>query len=121
MKLEECYKSFGGSYEDVKTRLQNDAIVQRLVIKFLADPSYTNLCEALEQGNYEEAFRAAHSLKGVCQNLSFVNLSQSSSLLTELLRGRQEQKVDQELCNTFMKQVTEDYEAVTEAIRRLQE
>ena len=39
-------------------------------------------------GNYEDAFRGAHTLKGVCQNLSFDRLYEASNELTELLRDR---------------------------------
>jgi len=34
----------------------------------------------------KEAFRAAHTLKGVCQNLGFTNLYQPTCDLTEVLR-----------------------------------
>ena len=34
----------------------------------------------------KEAFRAAHTLKGVCQNLGFTNLYQPTYDLTEVLR-----------------------------------
>ena len=37
--------------------------------------------------DYEQAFRAAHTIKGVAQNLSFTALYQSASALSEALRG----------------------------------
>lgn len=40
MNLEECYNAFGGSYEDIKMRLNSDALIKRFVIKFLSDTSY---------------------------------------------------------------------------------
>ena len=42
----------------------------------------------MENKNYEDAFRSAHTLKGVCQNLSFDRLYEVSNELTELLRDR---------------------------------
>lgn len=48
MQLKECYDKFGGSYEDIKSRLSNDDLIQRLVIKFPADPNYEKLCDAFE-------------------------------------------------------------------------
>ena len=42
----------------------------------------------MENKNFEGAFRGAHTLKGVCQNLSFDRLYEVSNELTELLRDR---------------------------------
>ena len=42
----------------------------------------------MENKNFEGAFRGAHTLKGVCQNLSFDRLYEVSNDLTELLRDR---------------------------------
>ena len=50
------------------------------------DNSYSNLEDALADGNVENAFRAAHTLKGVCLNLGFDNLYKVSSDITEILR-----------------------------------
>ena len=49
-------------------------LIQRFTLKFLEDQSYLQLKQALENKNYEDAFRSAHTLKGVCQNLSFDRL-----------------------------------------------
>ncbi len=38
--------------------------IKKFVLKFLDDNSYANLKEAIAAGNVEEAFRAAHTLKG---------------------------------------------------------
>ena len=42
----------------------------------------------MENKKFEGAFRGAHTLKGVCQNLSFDRLYEVSHELTELLRDR---------------------------------
>lgn len=121
MNLEECYEYFGGSYADVKSRLMKDELIQRLVIKFLADPSYGNLSKAMEQADHGAAFRAVHTLKGVSQNLSFDRLSSSTHELTETLRRWEREPVDEEKCAQQWQQVSADYEAVAHAIRMLQE
>ena len=89
MTIQECYKAIGGNYEDVLRRLHNEALIQKFTLKFLEDPSYLLLKQALKDKNYEDAFRSAHTLKGVCQNLSFDRLYEVSNELTELLRDRQ--------------------------------
>lgn len=119
MSLKECYDSFGGGYEDVKERIPNDALIQRLALKFLADPSFERLCKALEADDYAEGFRAAHTLKGVSQNLGFQRLGEASSRLTELLRGSEEKQINPAECDTLWQQVTKEYEAVVEALRSL--
>ena len=120
MDLRECYESFGGNYEDVRSRLMKDELIQRLVIKFLSDTSYEKLSAAMEQADYGEAFRAVHTLKGVSQNLSFDCLSRSTEALTETLRRWESETVDKEKCAQQYQQVSADYEAVTGAIRMLQ-
>ena len=87
MTLQECYAALGGNYKDVLGRLQMEKLVSKFVLKFLNDGSYDLLCRSLEEKNYEEAFRAAHTIKGVCQNLSLTTLYRSSAALCDALRG----------------------------------
>ena len=88
MTMQECYEAIGGNYEAVLERLHSEALIRRFALKFLEDQSYIQLKQALENKNYEDAFRGAHTLKGVCQNLSFDRLYEVSNDLTELLRDR---------------------------------
>ncbi len=119
MILKECYDAFGGDYESVKLRITKDEMLKKFVLKFLSEPSYQNLCEALDGGNYEDAFRAAHSLKGVSANLGFARLEKSSSEMTELLRKSGEKQIDSDMTKQLLETVTGDYNAVIEAIRKL--
>ena len=88
MTMRECYEAIGGNYEDVLGRLNSEALIRKFTLKFLEDQSYLQLKQALKDKNYEDAFRSAHTLKGVCQNLSFDRLYEVSHELTELLRDR---------------------------------
>lgn len=121
MLLKECYDAFGGDYESVRQRISKDEIIKKFVIKFLSEPSYDNLCSALESESYEEAFRAAHSLKGVCANLGFKRLEASASELTELLRHSNEEPVDKEKCKEVFERVSVDYNVVVEAAGKLEQ
>ena len=87
MTLQECYAAMGGDYQDALGRLRSDRLVQKFVLKFLADGSYDLLTQSMEEENYAEAFRAAHTIKGVCQNLGLTKLLNSSSELAEALRN----------------------------------
>ncbi|MCM1440808.1 MAG: Hpt domain-containing protein [Roseburia sp.] len=116
MTLKECYAALGGSYDEVLGRLCSERLVQRFVLKFLSDGSYDLLCRSMEEGNMEEAFRAAHTIKGVCSNLAFNTLLDSSSRLTEVLRAGGGPEAD-----GLFAQVQADYQRTLQAIQAFQE
>lgn len=49
-------------------------LVQQFVLKFLDDGSYALLRSSLETGDQKAAFRVAHTIKGVCTDLVFIDL-----------------------------------------------
>ena len=87
MNTETFYAKIGGNYAETLSRLMTDERILRFVRKFPADGSFNALKEALASGSQEEAFRAAHTLKGVAQNLGFTALYEKASAVTEVLRG----------------------------------
>ena len=89
MTVKECYEQMGSDYEGVLGRMGSEAMIKRFALKFLQDPSFNNLKENLEKNDGEEAFRAAHTLKGVCLNLGFDELYEASAEITEKLRGKE--------------------------------
>ena len=115
MTLPACYAALGGNYDEVLSRLRSEALVQKFVLKFLADPSYDLLCRSMDAQDYEEAFRAAHTIKGVCQNLSFDLLYASSAQLCESLRGGFHPEAP-----SLYDQVKADYTQTVEAIQAFQ-
>ena len=115
MTIQECYQSLGGNYAEVQQRLPSDRLIKRFVTKFLDDESFAQLTQAMSSGQRETAFRAAHTLKGVCANLSFTRLLTSASALTELLR--QESDTIPESAAAAMADVTRDYSQTVNAIR----
>ena len=115
MTIQECYKAIGGNYEDVLGRLNNEALIRKFALMFLEDSSYMQLKQAMADKNYEEAFRSAHTLKGVCQNLSFDRLYEVSHNLTELLRDR---TGEQPGIPEAMEKVTEIYEITNDEIKK---
>lgn len=115
MTLQECYRELDGDYQDVTARLRSEKLVQKFVLKFLDDGSFDLLCRSMEEKQAEEAFRAAHTIKGMCQNLSFTRLGESSSRLTEALRSGWSPEAE-----PLFVQVTADYRKTAEAIRQFQ-
>ena len=116
MTVKECYKAFGGNYEECFSRLRDDARIIKFLGKVVDDGSFKLLCDSLEARNMPEAFRAAHTLKGVCLNLSLTKLYVSSEKLTESLRNRTEYGDDIE---PMLEQVKQDYEVTISNIRKI--
>ena len=115
MTLQECYTALGGDYEDVLGRLRSERLVQKFVLKFLDDTNLDLLCRSLSEGNCEEAFRAAHTIKGMCLNLGFTRLAESSSQMTEALRAG-----DLDEGRALLEGVRADYDRAVDAIRAFQ-
>ena len=114
--LKECYEQMGADYEGVLGRLRSEGLIKKFAKKFLDDGSFQSLKDNLAQGNGEEAFRAAHTLKGVCQNLGFDNLYQVSFDITEKLRGR-----ETDGCEELFAKVEEQYKKTTDAIHMMED
>ena len=115
MTIQECYQKLGGDYAQVEKRLPGIHLIRKFIAKFLDDGSYPELCRAMEQGQTEESFRAAHTLKGVSANLGFDRLTASSGDLTELLRGRTDGIPTEAV--PLLDMVRQDYELTADAIR----
>ena len=114
MSLKECYDKMGADYEDVLSRLRSEVLVRKFALKFLDDDSYANLKAAMESGNAPEAFRGAHTLKGVAVNLGFTALYNVSNALTEKLRSQEYDNLD-----GLITDVKKQYDIVIEAIAAL--
>ena len=115
MTIEECYEAIESDYKSVFKRFGNGAMVKRFAVKFLNDTSFANLKQALQDKDVNEAFRAAHTLKGVCLNLGFNNLYTVSSELTEKLR-----KGELDGSDELFAKVEEQYKITEYAIGQLQ-
>ena len=116
MTVQECYESMGSDFEGVLGRMGSEVMVKRFALKFLDDPSYGNLVKAVEEQNAEEAFRAAHTLKGICLNLGLDRLYKVSACLTEKLRGREFNGYEE-----AYEEVQQEYQKTIEAIRTMAE
>ncbi|HIR52229.1 MAG TPA: Hpt domain-containing protein [Candidatus Onthovicinus excrementipullorum] len=105
-------KQAGISVEEVLGRFMgNDALLERMLHKFLEDQTYAQLAEAMEQEDRDRAFQAAHTLKGVCGNLSMDRLFHLVSEQVELLRSG-----SWGAAQAMMPSVTRAYDAVCSSI-----
>lgn len=85
-----CLAEAGVDMEDALRRfLGNEALLLKFLARFGQDENFSCLCEAMARGDEKTAFEAAHTLKGVCGNLSLQELSRQVSTLVEDLRAGQ--------------------------------
>ena len=127
MTIKEIYDLLGADYDGVVARMCGEARVIKFVPKFLADPTYNELIEGFETENWELAFRAAHTMKGVCSKL---NLSlpacvyggqAGKSRVPPGIKSALSRRAYQQRIKEIMKnQPTEaDYKAVADALTQL--
>lgn len=83
MTLQEFYARVGGDYSATLSRLPSEALIKKFVLKYPGDPSFEQLRAALD---WELAFRASHTLKGVAQNLGMDRLYKAAALC-DAVRG----------------------------------
>jgi chemotaxis protein histidine kinase CheA len=118
MNVQECYEAMGGDYADAQSRLRTEERIRRFLLKVPNDPSYQLLCDSLEKGDVAETFRAAHTLKGISQNLSLTRFYHSSAALSDYLKPRQDFG-DQ--IEPLVAAVKADYAVLLDSIQKLQE
>ncbi|MDO5136093.1 MAG: Hpt domain-containing protein [Eubacteriales bacterium] len=114
MTVKECYQVIG-NYEEASARLGNDARIQKYLDKFRKDQSLDQMCQALEQQDYHQAFVCIHNLKGLYLNLALSRVGSSASELCDLLRnGKPEGDFSQ-----MVDKVKQDHEQAVEMVGRL--
>ena len=107
MTLKEFYAAVGGDYDATLNRIPKESMVLRFVKKYADDKTYAQLTEAVKAQDWETAFRASHTLKGVAQNLA-------AFALTEEMRG------GKPLTDTALYDaVTQQQQIVIDAVRQL--
>jgi HPt (histidine-containing phosphotransfer) domain-containing protein len=87
----EALKSLGvDTDKGLAVCMGNEALYLKLVSSVPTEKRFEDLAKAIDEGNLDAAFDAAHALKGVLGNLSLTPLYDKASEITELLRGREE-------------------------------
>ena len=115
MRIEDCYAAMGGDYLEVLNRFGKAERVRRFLLKFPKDQSFSQLGAALEVQDGSEAYRMAHSLKGISANLGLLNLYESVRVLSDTLRDR---GID-DRTQALFEQAKADYDAVIDHIEKL--
>lgn len=122
MTLESCYAMMGGDLEGVRGRLRSDERVAKFVSMFPHDETFAALERAMAEKSWPEAFRAAHTLKGVSRDLGFTALFEVSDELANVLRPAKEgNAVDEEAAVALADKVSGAYHLTLDALATINE
>lgn len=112
MNVKRVYEDIGGNYSEALTRLMNDSLIEKFLIKF-KDGNYINpIKDAISRSDYEALFACSHTLKGVALNMAFSSLGKSISELTDYVRGDNAKIADYTKINELFSIVLNDYNRV---------
>ena len=89
----------------------SEALLEKLLGKFLQDKNLPALVSALAAGDQAEAVAASHALKGVCGNLSMEGLYALFTRQVDALR-----QGDWAAAQALMEEITPAYSRVVQAI-----
>lgn len=89
MNVEALYIKTGGDYAGAIHLFQTDERIMKYLKIMQNDTNLDVVCKALPQNDYETAFCAAHTIKGLALNMHLTALANKAGTLTELLRSRQ--------------------------------
>lgn len=106
-------KSVGINYDSGLARFAGKKeLYEKYLNKFVDDQSFNDLNKYLEANDIENAFKAAHTLKGIVGNLSMDNLYNATCLLVEDLRVGKTDNLD-----TLFSPVKDEYEKVLNVLK----
>ena len=111
MDIQEFYDSIDENYENVSSRMMGN---QKLVEKFLEDPTYKQIKESVEKMDYDEILRATHTMKGIASNLEFTQLQQKSAKAVDMIRAGEKETV-----LPVIDEIEKEYQKVVDAIQKL--
>ena len=115
--MKEKLTEIGVKYDEVLNRFMGkEDFYLRMLKKFLDDKNYEGLKQAVEQKNWPEAFKYAHTVKGLCGNLGLDGMLDHVAPLTEEVRS---EPYNEENIVKYMTNVSEAYEKTVEVIRSL--
>ncbi|MDE7063054.1 MAG: Hpt domain-containing protein [Lachnospiraceae bacterium] len=116
-KLEQELRDYGLAMDETLARFAgNKAMLLKFLLKFKDDPNYAQLNAHLEEGNYTEAYKSSHTIKGVAANLGLDPIRKPSSELTELMRNKQPEEVDPAQVEEQWKELKKQYARFVEIV-----
>lgn len=94
-ELMEKIKEYGADEKGIRGRFgENIELYSRCLLMFLDEPNFEMLETSIEAEKYEQAFEAAHALKGLSGNLGLTALYGTICVLVEYLRAEKYDNVE---------------------------
>ena len=100
--------------EALSRMMGSEALLMRLLKKFLDDANYAKLLDAVARSDAETALTASHTLKGVCGNLSMTALFDLLTRQVAAFRAG-----DREGAAALLEEIAPAYARVVDAIREV--
>lgn len=119
MTLNECYSLIGGDFDELLNALGSEGIIQKFLLKLIDENTHLILENSLKEKNYEEAFRASHTIKGITLNLCLKRLFSFVNPLTEALRHQD--KIDEALVLRLYEAFKLEYDKTIEVIKEFKD
>lgn len=89
----------------------NEALYVKFLGRFVEDESFQNIQIQWKRGNIKEAFKEAHTLKGLLLNLGLENVMKSVMPITEQLRQGELEGIEE-----LLEQARREYEILLNII-----
>lgn len=87
-RFEQCFAAYGADYGATMRRFMgNETMYLRLLDMLFRDENLEKLGSALDAGDLQAAFEAAHTLKGVVGNMGLTPLYEAVCVMVEPLRA----------------------------------
>lgn len=99
----------------------NEALYLKFLNKFQTDQSVANIQKYIAEQNTEEAFKSAHTLKGVAANLGLDPIARCASDIVEIFRGKtQFSEVDTASLDALREELNATYQALMKLLAEQQ-
>lgn len=115
MTIKDLYSSIDEDFYEVLSRLMDEKRVEKFAVRFLDTTEFTELKNAIDKEDWDNAFLMAHTIKGIALNLGFSHYAKASSELTELLRPKV--KPDEQKLTELFAATEAEYTKVIDALK----
>lgn len=87
MNVKQFYADINGNYNAAISIMMNDALIERMLAKFMNDNAYNEIIAAYKNNDLERVFVLSHTFKGVTGNLALTPLYELACIITEATRN----------------------------------
>jgi HPt (histidine-containing phosphotransfer) domain-containing protein len=113
MNVKQFYIDINGSYENALAIMMNDALISRMLTKFMDNNAFEQIISSYEQKDYRSLFAVCHTYKGITGNLALTPLYDISCVLTEATRNSDGVNLDKE-----MEELKKQYNLIRDSYNR---